>query len=66
MKRDLELIRNLVLAIEASPTGYAPDKIDIPGYSPEQIAYHSYLLIDSGFAKGVDLDLLPAGRTNLK
>ena len=55
MKRDLDLIRKLVLAIEDSPTGYASDSIDIPGYSPEQIAYHSYLLVDSDLAKGVDV-----------
>ena len=54
MKRDLELIRKLVLAAEASPTGYVKDDIEIEGYSPEQIGYHSYLLVDAGLAKGID------------
>ena len=54
MKRDLELIRKLVLASEASPTGYVKDDIMIEGYSTEQIGYHSYLLVDAGLARGVD------------
>ncbi len=54
MKRDLELIRKLVLATEASPTAYVRNDIEIEGYSPEEIGYHSYLLVDTGLAKGVD------------
>jgi hypothetical protein len=54
MKRDLELLRKIVLAIEDSPSGYAPD-LQIPGYTSEQIGYHSYLLVDSGYAKGDDV-----------
>ena len=58
MKRDLELIRKLILAAEASPTGYVKVDIEIEGYSPEQIGYHSYLLVDAGLAKGVDITSL--------
>lgn len=55
MKRDLELIRKLVLAVESSPSGYVKEDVKIEGYSPEQIGYHSYLLIDAGLARGVDI-----------
>lgn len=55
MKRDLELIRKLVLQVEAIPTGYIKEEIEIEGYSAEQIGYHSYLMIDAGLAKGVDV-----------
>jgi len=54
VKRDLDLIRKLVLAVEASPTGYVRENIQIDGYTPEQIGYHSYLLVDAGLAEGVD------------
>lgn len=54
MKRDLELIRKLCLAVENVPTGYVLDDIEIDGYSKDQIGYHSYLLVDAGFAKGLD------------
>jgi hypothetical protein len=53
MKRDLELIRKMVLAIEDSPTAYAP-RLEFDGYTDAQVGYHAYLLIDAGFARGQD------------
>lgn len=55
MKRDLDLIRKIVLAIEALPTGYLLDQLKIEGYTSEQIGYHSYLIVDSGLAEGRDI-----------
>lgn len=64
MKRDLELVRKLVLAIEDCPSGQMPKGID--GYSSEQVGYHNYLLVDAGLATGVDTttqsDTLPNWR----
>jgi len=53
MKRDLELIRKMVLAIEDAPSGWAPD-LKFEGYTDAQVGYHAYLLIDAGLAKGQD------------
>ena len=58
MKRDLDLIRKLVLAVEALPTGTVLEDIEIEGYSPEQIGYHSYLVVSSGLAQGIDVQTL--------
>ena len=55
MKRDFEVIRKLVLAIEDSPTGTVPGGLQIDGHSAEKIGYHSYLLVDLGLAKGIDV-----------
>jgi hypothetical protein len=55
MKRDFDLIRKLVLAVEDCPTGTVLDELHIDGYSAEQIGYHSYLLVDSGLARGIDV-----------
>ena len=55
MKRDMDLIREILLAIEESPHGFAPDKIMITGYSDEQIQYHAYLLGEAGLAKVVEI-----------
>lgn len=55
MKRDMELVRKIVLAIEDSPNGFAPRPLGIEGFTDDQIAYHCYLLIDAGFAAGADL-----------
>lgn len=56
MKRDIELIRKMVLFIEDHPSGRAPGRISIPGYTPEEIGYHSYLLVDSGLAHGTSIE----------
>lgn len=54
MKRDLELIRKIVLMIEGSSGGGAPE-IRIEGYSDDVIGYHCYLIFDAGLAEGCDL-----------
>lgn len=54
MKRDLELIRKMVLAIEDAPSGWAPRNLKFDGYTDEQVGYHAYLIIDAGLAKGQD------------
>jgi hypothetical protein len=48
MKRDMELIRKLVLALEACD-GFAP-AISVEGYTPQQIGYHSHLMGEAGLA----------------
>ena len=63
MKRDLDLIRKIVLAVEErNPEDWVPE-IVIGGYTPQEIGYHSYLIVDSGLAKGSDIstihDMLP-------
>jgi uncharacterized protein DUF2513 len=52
MKRDMELIRKTVLAVEDAPTGYVRDGLDVGGYTDEQIAYHAHLMIQAGLATG--------------
>lgn len=54
MKRDLELIRKIILAVEDLPTGLVLSGPKIDGYTDEQIGYHNYLIIDAGLAKGED------------
>jgi len=55
MKRDMELIRKMLIAIEDNPTGWAPDPFRVEGYSDDVISYHSYLLADAGLARGYDV-----------
>lgn len=54
MKRDMELIRKMVLLMEDHPSGWAPD-MEIEGFTAGQIGYHAYLLVDSGLASGSDV-----------
>ncbi|MHB8940947.1 MAG: DUF2513 domain-containing protein [Desulfobacteria bacterium] len=57
MKRDLELIRKMVLAIEDAPSGWAP-ALKFEEYTDAQVGYHAYLLINAGLAKGQYLSTL--------
>jgi hypothetical protein len=55
MKRDMDLIRKLVLLLEERPSAWTPDPIEIEGYTPVEIGYHSYLLVESGLANGTNI-----------
>jgi hypothetical protein len=57
MKRDLDLIRKMVLAIEEAPTGYAP-QLSFDGYTDSQVGYHAYLMVDAGLVKGEDVSAM--------
>ena len=50
MKRDMDLIRQILLTAEAYPSGFAP-QIEIDGYTQEEINYHAFLLGEAGLAK---------------
>lgn len=55
MKRDLELIRALCLALEAAEGGDTVEaRLVAAGYTPEQIGFHAYLLGDAGLAVVID------------
>src|SRR6056297_2688268 len=49
MKRDMGLIREILLQAEASPTGFVGE-IDIDGRDPHEVNYHCYLIGDAGLA----------------
>jgi len=55
MKRDLDLIRSILLAMEASPTGYAPEELHVPGFTDDQIGYHVYLMGQAGFIEASEV-----------
>ncbi len=48
MKRDMDLIRLILLNLEAE------QEMDLSGYSQEQIEYHNYLITKAGLAEGAD------------
>lgn len=51
MKRDMELIRKILLVISEYDHGHAPDDLVISGYTDEQIAYHCFILDEAGLIK---------------
>jgi len=54
MKRDMDLVRKILLTIEESPHGFFNEFPTIQGYSGEQVGYHSYLMIQAGLIEGAD------------
>ena len=52
MKRDMEVVRKLLLYFEDKPDDRAVDKVDIEGYDAKAIGYHLILLYEAGLIEG--------------
>jgi hypothetical protein len=70
MQRNMDLVRDLLLAIEHDPQMDAsrdffissPDQLYISGHSESEVTYHLGLLINAGFINGEMGGLLPVVR----
>jgi Hypothetical protein (DUF2513) len=65
MKRDLELIRQLMLAIKLKDTRFSTESIEIDGYDSSQINYHLQLLVEAELAVGKVLNYLGSERPTI-
>ncbi len=54
MKRDMDLIRKILLQVEAHEQPHGPIQIKVEGYTREQISYHVGLLINAGYIEGYE------------
>lgn len=52
MKRDWDIVRDILLAVEASPYGVEVDSNKIPNREPADVAYNMWLLIEEGLVEG--------------
>ena len=52
MKRDLDLCRAILEAVEADPTGYAPSPLIMDGHGNEDVGYNALMLVEAGFVTG--------------
>jgi hypothetical protein len=52
MQRNMDLIREVLLAVESQCSGRAIFGVKVEHYSDEAVAYHTILLIDAGFVDG--------------
>lgn len=55
MKRDMDLIRHLLLAIEDRPWPDSEALITANGYNQDQTFYHLRLAADAGLIEGMDM-----------
>ena len=54
MKRDMDLVRKILLAMEESSHGYFNGRLVIDGYSVDQIGHHVYLMMQAGLVEGAE------------
>jgi hypothetical protein len=54
MKRDMDLVRKIVFALEEHPSGFAPNPLKIDGYTDEQIGYHVHIMAQAGLIDALD------------
>jgi hypothetical protein len=55
MKLDKDLVREILLQVEASPDPMAMVEITAPDHSQEEIAYHVQILDEGGLLEALDL-----------
>ncbi len=56
MKRNMELIRAILLKLEEDQSFPKSVKIEVDGFSGREIQYHLFLLHDAGFIEGHRID----------
>ena len=55
MKRDMNLVRKILLEVEANTDGSTPlMTVSVENYSQDQIQYHLAILIDAGLIEAID------------
>jgi hypothetical protein len=54
MKRDMDLVREILKKLNSYKHGYAPDNFVLNGFSNELVSYHCYLLNDAGLIEALD------------
>lgn len=57
MKRNMELVRKILFALEEAEHGFV-NGVKIDGYSDEQVGYHAYLMMEDGLIRATDLTAL--------
>jgi DNA-binding PadR family transcriptional regulator len=52
MKRDIELVKQILSNIESNDTNNPIFDIELKDYKPQRVYYHCHLLIDAGLIEG--------------
>jgi hypothetical protein len=55
MKRDLDIVRGILLEIEKQSSWNSEINLQFDAYSPEEVSYHVMLLHEAGLIVGTDL-----------
>ncbi len=55
MQRNMDLVRMILMRIEANPSGWAAQPFGILGFTTEEVGYHSHIMAEDGLIEGVDV-----------
>ena len=55
MQRNMDLVRTILMRIENSPSGRVSPEFGIQGYPPDQVRYHSHIMVQEGLIEGIDV-----------
>ncbi len=55
MQRDMDLVRTILMRMENSSSAWAPQDFGIWAFSPAQIGYHVYIMMQEGLIEGNDV-----------
>jgi Hypothetical protein (DUF2513) len=56
MKRDMDLVRKILIALEDGESGYAGE-MHVEGYTDVQVGFHATLMIDGGLITGTPIEV---------
>ena len=52
MKRDMNLLRSILLLVEQQSSAFVPIEVKLDGHTEDEIGYHTVLLIEAGLVEG--------------
>lgn len=55
MQRNMDLVRKILLKLESSPGGWAPQDFGIQSFSHQEIGYHAHIMKQEGLIEAVDV-----------
>jgi predicted transcriptional regulator len=66
MERDMDLCREILAAIEDAPFANYFERIEVDGYTQQQIYYHIWLLYNAGLIDAFDSSSMDGPRWNAR
>jgi hypothetical protein len=55
MQRNMDLVRIILMRLEDSPSAEAARPLSFAGFTPEEVGYHAYIMMEDGLIKGTDI-----------
>ena len=59
MQRNMDLVRMILLRMEADSSGRAPQDLGIKSYPPDEIGYHAHIMMQEGLIDGFKTESHP-------